>query len=368
MHAAWVIARKDLKLLLRDRVALFWVLGFPLVFALFFGTVMQGAMAERVRPLPVAWVAPPGDDAARALRAAVVKAGALTLQDSTLAAARESVRCGEHTGYVHVERATDPARGALTLTLGGDPSRRADTALVQSALAEALHTVQLGQQPSRAVLGPAPLRLVSVVPKDARPRSSFDLAFPAAILWGLMGCAATFAIALVSERTGGTFVRLRVAPISRAALLGGKALAAFVASLVTATLLIVIAWLGFGVVPHSAPSLAVAVLATSACFVGITMLLSVVGRSQQAVAGAGWATLLLFAMLGGAMLPLAVMPEWMVWASHLSPVKWGIFALEGALWRGFSASEMLAPVLVLLGFGVVGFALGLEVLSRSEAR
>ena len=36
-----VIAGKDLSLLWRDRVALFWVVGFPIVFALFFGSVMK---------------------------------------------------------------------------------------------------------------------------------------------------------------------------------------------------------------------------------------------------------------------------------------------------------------------------------------
>jgi ABC-2 type transport system permease protein len=48
----------------------------------------------------------------------------------------------------------------------------------------------------------------------------------------------------------------------------------------------------------------------------------------------------------------------MVPLSNVSPVKWGILALEGALWRGFTLGEMAVPCLVLLGVGVTGFAVG----------
>jgi ABC-2 type transport system permease protein len=66
------------------------------------------------------------------------------------------------------------------------------------------------------------------------------------------------------------------------------------------------------------------------------------------------------------MIPLFVMPSWMQTVSNASPVKWGILALEGATWRGFSASEMALPVGVLLGVGVAGFALGVRLFRSGE--
>jgi hypothetical protein len=42
---------------------------------------------------------------------------------------------------------------------------------------------------------------VRVVADTARRHSGFEVVFPAAVLWGLMGCAAAFAISMVSERT-----------------------------------------------------------------------------------------------------------------------------------------------------------------------
>ena len=42
MNALLAIARKDALLLWRDKAALFWILGLPLLFASFFGTIFSG--------------------------------------------------------------------------------------------------------------------------------------------------------------------------------------------------------------------------------------------------------------------------------------------------------------------------------------
>ena len=42
MSAVVTLALKDLKLLIRNRASLFWILGFPLLLALFFGLVFGG--------------------------------------------------------------------------------------------------------------------------------------------------------------------------------------------------------------------------------------------------------------------------------------------------------------------------------------
>ena len=66
------------------------------------------------------------------------------------------------------------------------------------------------------------------------------------------------------------------------------------------------------------------------------------------------------------MMPPSFLPSFMQTVSHFSPVKWGILALEGAIWRGFSPSEMFLPCGVLLGMGTVCFGLGVTVLARKD--
>ena len=46
-------------------------------------------------------------------------------------------------------------------------------------------------------------------------RSKWDISFPQAMIWGILACAAGFAISIVRERKQGTFLRLQVAPVSR---------------------------------------------------------------------------------------------------------------------------------------------------------
>ena len=44
-----------------------------------------------------------------------------------------------------------------------------------------------------------------------------------------------------------------------------------------------------------------------------------------------------------------------------SGIKWGILALEGAIWRGFTPADMLLPCGILVVVGIVGFTVGARV-------
>ena len=73
---------------------------------------------------------------------------------------------------------------------------------------------------------------------------------------------------------------------------------------------------------------------------------------------------MLLAMFGGAMMPHYMMPDWMRELSRVSPVQWGIHALEGALWRGFTLNELALPCVGLVCVGAAGFAFGTARLAR----
>jgi hypothetical protein len=93
---------------------------------------------------------------------------------------------------------------------------------------------------------------------------------------------------------------------------------------------------------------------------------SVLGRTETAVAGAGWGLFIIMAMLGGGMVPLIAMPGWMRQLSSASPVKWAILSLEGAIWRDFTLMEMMLPAGILVGVGVVTFAAGVRIFSLTD--
>ena len=73
-----------------------------------------------------------------------------------------------------------------------------------------------------------------------------------------------------------------------------------------------------------------AAVSTAFCFVGIMMLLSLVGKTEQATGGAAWGALTVMAMFGGGMIPIAFMPSFMANISNYDPVKWAVLSVEGA--------------------------------------
>jgi ABC-2 type transport system permease protein len=189
------------------------------------------------------------------------------------------------------------------------------------------------------------------------PSNSFDITFPQGVIWGLIGCVMTFGISLVVERTHGTLVRLRMAPLTRAQILGGKAIACFASMMLIELMLLGVA-LTLGVRPSSYGILVLAGVSSAVCFVGFMMLVASFGKTEQGASGAASALMMPLAMLGGAMVPQFIMPQWMQTLGMASPFRWALLAIEGGVWRNFSVAEMVLPCGILIAVGVTCFALG----------
>jgi ABC-2 type transport system permease protein len=211
-----------------------------------------------------------------------------------------------------------------------------------------------------------PLKVISKpIARERRgPDNAFDITLPQGVIWGLIGCMMSFGISLVTERTRGTFVRLRMAPLTRSQILGGKALACFLSIMLVELMLLAIAW-NFGVRPTSMAMLALAGVSAACCFVGFMMLIAGLGRTEETAAGAAWAILMPLSMFGGAMVPTFVMPQWMQSIGYISPIRWALLAIEGGVWRNFTLAEMAGPCALLVGIGIVCFAFGTRALKEA---
>lgn len=357
------LALKDLRLLTRDGMALFWVLGFPVVFAVFFGSIMKVGVAAEQPRVPIALVgAAPGEveSAHIALLADALASAGLAVQVLPLTQAQAAVRRGDVAALIDVP----PPTQLVPIQIAFDPARRSEAMLASSLLQLVLNRA-LSQQP----VALPPLEMVALAGTQSAigPASGFVLVFPMMIVWGLLGCAAAFSVALVSERVSGTLLRLYAAPISRAQIVAGKALACALACASSVLVLSAIGVLALAVPIEDGLKYLAASLGATTCFVGIAQALSVLGKTEQSVAGAGWSTLIVLAMCGGAMVPQLLMPPWLVTLSAWSPVRWAIVALEGAMWRAAPWSELLAPVLGLCAVGVACFAIAAQTLRMREA-
>jgi ABC-2 type transport system permease protein len=351
LRAALLIAGKDLRVLLRDKMALFWVFVFPIGFALFFGSVMKAGVDAEIAPMTVVLVLESQEPIAEAIVKALEDSG-LDTRRAGYAEARRAVQRADAAAYVRVPEDPD-----ASIEIGIDPSRRAQSAMLQGLVKSAL----MPDLP-----GLPPILTKRVERQVAGPRTGYEIVLPAMLIWGMIGCVATFAISLASERSNGTLLRLRSAPISRTTILAGKSLACALTCAFDLIVLSLFGRLGFGTHIDDPLKYGAVLLACTACFTGLTMTLSVLGKTEQAVAGAGWSSLIVLAMIGGAMVPPSVMPEWLLRLSDVSPVKWGIWALEGATWRALGWRELLQPLARLVVLGVLGFAAGVSSLWLSR--
>ncbi|MCW8131106.1 MAG: ABC transporter permease [Planctomycetota bacterium] len=420
MNAVLTLAAKDLTLLVRDRFGLFWVFVFPLLLAVLFGAMFGGESGRPLQALPVAVADEDASELSRELLARLKTSEALEIKLMDRAAAREAVRLGACAAYIVVPSGFEMQAGlfgneTVVFEAGIDPSRHAEAGLLRGLLLEAVHALLARQLSDRAKLRASVegaemgVRFNEAVPQDERKKveiflgqlgtfldevdpavfkqgagtpparveehpvlaagvagSPFEITFPSGMVWGLIGCVATFALSLARERTANTLLRLRFAPVGTARVLAGKSLACLAACLVTLCVLAAIGAAFFRVRVENPGALALAFFAAAACFAGLMAGIGTLGRTEQATAGAGWAILMVLAMFGGAMMPLYFMPAWMQAVSNVSPVKWAILAFEGALWRGFSMKELAAPLVGLLLVGAAGFAAGVARLSRER--
>ncbi len=227
----------------------------------------------------------------------------------------------------------------------------------------------LGQGGARPAGGlafkPVDVVITEVRPEDNQPQSAFDLSFPQGIVWGLMGCVTAFGASMAHERAGGTLMRLTVSPLTPGRVLLGKALGCFIACLIVQAVLIAAGVVIVGVKVRQPGLMTAAIVCAAVGFVGIMAVMAGVCRTEAAAGGMGRAVILVLAMIGGGTIPVVFMPAWMQTASGISPFKWAADAVQGAMWRGLTAAEMLVPCGVLLGMGVAGYALGAALLRRA---
>jgi ABC-type Na+ efflux pump permease subunit len=438
VKALLTIARKDLKLLIRNRASFFWVLGLPVLVALLFGAAFSGS--GRRPSLPVAVVDLDRTDYSRGLVQRLRDSEALRVRETTLDSALTAVRHGDLTGYIALRPGMSENFGfggdsTSGIEIGIDPRQRATADMLRGLVTQAVFTgmrqsfgtggagreiiarqleklqadttastdrrlrgervlrslesfmtvldsvetpaqtaADLGaggtgaspsDSSSKAMAG-VRIHMVEVTEQDTGPRTAYEVTFPSGLAWALIGTCMAFAVSIVYERLTGTFLRLRLAPVSRAQVLAGKALACFIGCLISTGFLFAIGTFFFHIRVSDPLMLAAAVCAAAFCFTGLMMLIAAIGRSPQSVSGAGWAVMLVLSMTGGGMIPLFAMPPWLQALSNFSLVKWAILGVEGAVWRGFDWAEMAKPLGILAAAGVVAFAIGAAALSRSE--
>ena len=438
MSQIFNIALKDLKILSRDPVGMFFILGFPVLMGLFFGLMMSGMNSSggSASKMKVALVDNDKTESSKQFIELLNDGGNIELMPGELEESKENVRKGRAVGVLVLKERFGERVGVFwgeppEIQLGLDPSRGAESAMLQGYIMQAIgsmtgqrfadpsqfhSSIDIAKDQAKAdeslnpinrqlmlgFLGSVDSMLDSVsnlqnnqeggkgetigqpgfefaniteldISRQVDPKSpegqikkitsQWDVSFPQAMLWGILGCIAGFSTSIAREQSSGTMTRLQIAPIAKHKILAGKALACFLAVLFVIAMMTVLGYF-LSMRPGNLLHLCIAALSVAFCFVGIMMTLSLLGKTEQSVNGLGWMANMIMAMLGGCMIPVMFMPGFIKQFSMLSPVRWAISAIEGAIWRDYTLAEMLVACGILIGIGTVGMIVGSVILGR----
>jgi ABC-2 type transport system permease protein len=170
------------------------------------------------------------------------------------------------------------------------------------------------------------------------------------ILMGMYG-AAFVGFGLIADLRAGVIERLRVTPVSRLALLLGRALRDMLVLIVQSVLLILAAWpLGLHIEPLgiliSLGLVALIGLALAACSYALALLL----KSEDALAPTINFFVLPLQLLSGITLPLSLAPQWIRSVSAFNPLSYAVDAaraLFNGLYQDPSVLQGFAALLII---------------------
>lgn len=217
--------------------------------------------------------------------------------------------------------------------------------------------------------------LVSVTQADAGRLSSeeetpplvpLNITVPGLTILFVFTAAQKTASSIFEEKKVGSFRRLLAAPMRKASLIVGKALPNFIIVLLQIVIIFAIAifllpltglermTLGKDPIALILLSLVVALCSTS---VGIVI--AAIARSENQIGGMTTLIMWGMALIGGAMLPSFMMPEFLQGVGQIVPHYWAINAYHSLLVFGGGLADITTELVALLGFTVVFAIFGL---------
>lgn len=360
-EAAWFVARKDLRYMLRQRETLFWTFVMPPIFFFFIGTI-TGGFADDDEPERLALLAPPE-------AGFLVPQVARRLEDQGFAVAR-TTRSAATTTDAPRRLSLPPGFSDSLLT-----GRRVKVALeteaedgldsrydeirvaraVYSVLADLLVLSEEGEAPSVAALErlsttPRALTLsVSQAGRRQRVPTGFEQAIPGTmVMFTLLVLFTSGSVLLVIERQQGLLRRLASSPMPRGAVVLGKwggrmALGAvqIAAAMLVGTLLFGMRW------GPDLPMLLIVLLAWGALAASLGLLLGNLARTEGQAVGIGVLASNVLAALGGCWWPIEVTPGWMQRFALFLPTGVAMDALHKLVNFQAGAASALPHVLAL---------------------
>jgi ABC-2 type transport system permease protein len=185
---------------------------------------------------------------------------------------------------------------------------------------------------------------------------------PTAMVYMVPGFALMFVFFLVKdlaskvveERETGTLPRLLMAPVSRGAILVGKALPFFLLAVVQLMAVFSIASAVFDYPIVRPLAMIVVSLCTAASVAGLGIMIAALAKTEGQAGGLTVLIVLALGVVGGVMGPTASVPG----LRNLTPHYWALQGFTDVMARGVGIASVWLPCVILLAFALVTLIVG----------
>ncbi|MFH9354488.1 ABC transporter permease [Kitasatospora sp. NPDC017646] len=340
VSAFWSLSRAMLLGMKRDRTATFFILLFPLVFLVFFGSVTKGSSSPHAKVAQVGAVKL-FDSMQGEARTELDKVLTITRTDDE-AGTLEKVRKGDFDAMI--EQGPD---GKLELRYTAADQVRA------GALQGIVDSVVQGA--NQAATGKPPAYVVDAQQVEDKSLKPIQYLTPGLLGWAVAtGAVFGAALTLVGWRKSKVLRRLRLAPISAGTVVSSRIVVSLLTAFLQTTVFLVVATSFFGLKLTGnwwlvLPLVACATLA----FMSIGLLAGSVAKTEEAANGISQLIVLPMSFLSGSFFPLDGAPGWLKTVSQVMPLKHLVSAAQSVLTRGGGVMDALPTMGGLLLFAAV---------------
>jgi len=418
LRTALFISLKDVRRAYRDPAGIAMMLLAPLVLTLLLGAAFGGEVGQSLTPVPVVLVDEDGGESARSLVGGLEAAGGEGLLELSRVDTREQAEAAIDAGNasaaiiipegfseafsggwslggagIQVELLQDPAAsvgprlvagvlrqlissfngawaaGAAAAVEAGAPGLAAipesdggfpaepggDLAAAQDAAEAAVHRfreLQAGTQPPQ---------IESQSPRIGDAEAT-EVSVTGAVLAGMMIffmliAGANAARSILEEDQAGTLARLFTTPTSRAAVLGGKFLSAFLAVLLQAVILVAAGWLLFGIHWGSPVAVMLLILMGSLVSAGLGVMLNSFVRTPPQAGAIASGVVVFLGLVGGSFTGTLSAGGAFDVLRRLTPNGWLLEAWDLTM-RGAPLADLGLPLLAVGAFALLFFLVG----------
>ncbi len=165
---------------------------------------------------------------------------------------------------------------------------------------------------------------------------------------------------IVKERLNGSFLRLKTIPVNFSLVIGSKVIVYVIVAIMQVVVIFSVGIFLFPliglpalVLPSAVLALFLVVFIIALAAVSYALMVGTLSRTQEQANGIGAVSIIIFAALGGILVPVFAMPELLKSISNFSPLYWCIEAFYFLFLRGGSWLDLMKVIWPVLLFACI---------------